>query len=85
MARLKSCPDTKQGLFRSLLWDAFDFAPAVVLRFEQKKLIDVGSEFKSHFDRQIATVQAQRWPPRRQPPATRSHACPVNDAMVALL
>jgi hypothetical protein len=45
--------------FENIPLDAFDFAPAVVLRFEQKQLIDVSSEFKSHFDRQIATVRGQ--------------------------
>jgi hypothetical protein len=35
-----------------------DFAPAVVLRFEKSRLIDVSSEFRSHFDQQIADVRA---------------------------
>jgi hypothetical protein len=39
--------------------NALDFAPPVVLRFEQKQLIDVSSEFRSDFDRQIATLRAQ--------------------------
>jgi hypothetical protein len=35
-----------------------DFAPTVVLRFEKSRLIDVSSEFRSHFDQQIADVRA---------------------------
>jgi hypothetical protein len=45
--------------FENIPLNAFDFAPPVVLRFEQKQLIDVSSEFRSDFDRQIATVRAQ--------------------------
>lgn len=45
--------------FENLPLNALDFAPTVVLRFEQQRLIDVSSEFQSHFDRQIAMVRAQ--------------------------
>jgi hypothetical protein len=45
--------------FENIPLNALDFAPPVVLRFEQKQLIDVSSEFRSDFDRQIATVRAQ--------------------------
>ena len=45
--------------FENIPLDALDFAPPVVLRFEQKQLIDVSSEFRSDFDRQIATLRAQ--------------------------
>jgi VWFA-related protein len=45
--------------FENLALTALDFAPTVVLRFEQQQLIDVSSEFQSHFDRQIAVVRAQ--------------------------
>ena len=37
----------------------FDFAPTVVLRFEQRRLVDVSSEFQSHFDSQIAGLRSQ--------------------------
>ena len=37
----------------------FDFAPTVVLRFENKRLIDVSSEFRSYYDRQIAQARTQ--------------------------
>jgi hypothetical protein len=39
--------------------NAFDFAPPVVLRFEQKKLIDASSEFQPAYDRRIAALRAQ--------------------------
>src|SRR2546430_8066238 len=45
--------------FENLPRSAFDFAPTVVLRFEDKKLIDVSSEFRPYFDRQIATLRCQ--------------------------
>jgi hypothetical protein len=45
--------------FENIPLSALDFAPPVVLRFEQRRLVDVGSEFHSDFDRQIATVRAQ--------------------------
>jgi hypothetical protein len=45
--------------FENLPLKEFYFAPTVVLRFEQRQLIDVSSEFRSHFDRQIAAVRSQ--------------------------
>ena len=36
-----------------------DFAPTVVLRFDKRNLLDVSSEFQSHFDRQIAEIRGQ--------------------------
>jgi hypothetical protein len=45
--------------FENLPRGAFDFAPTVVLRFEDKKLIDVSSEFRPYFDRQIKLLRAQ--------------------------
>jgi hypothetical protein len=45
--------------FENIPLDALDFAPPVVLRFEQKQLFDVSSEFRSDFDRQIAALRAQ--------------------------
>lgn len=45
--------------FENIPLSALDFPPTIVLRFEQKKLIDVSSEFASEYDRQIATVRAQ--------------------------
>jgi hypothetical protein len=37
----------------------FDFAPTVVLRFEKGRLVDVGSEFLSYYDAQIAKLRSQ--------------------------
>jgi hypothetical protein len=37
----------------------FDFAPTVVLRFEKGHLVDVGSEFLSYYDAEIANVRSQ--------------------------
>ena len=45
--------------FENLPRSTFDFAPTVVLRFEQNKLIDVSSEFRPHFDHQIKLLRAQ--------------------------
>jgi hypothetical protein len=45
--------------FENLHLSAFDFAPTVVLRFEDKKLIDVSSEFRPHFDHQIEILRSQ--------------------------
>jgi hypothetical protein len=45
--------------FEGLPLSAFDFAPAVVLRFENRKLIDVSSEFRPYFDHQIALLRSQ--------------------------
>ncbi len=38
---------------------ALDFAPPVVLRFEDKKLIDVSAEFQPEYDRRIDALRAQ--------------------------
>ncbi len=40
----------------------FDHPPTVVLRFENKRLIDVGAEFQSAYDGQIAALRAQLEP-----------------------
>ena len=45
--------------FEGLALGEFDFAPTVVLRFENQKLTDVSSEFRPHFDRQIADVRSR--------------------------
>jgi hypothetical protein len=45
--------------FENMPRGAFDFAPTVVLRFENKKLIDVSSEFRPYFDRQIELLRSQ--------------------------
>ena len=45
--------------FENIPLDALDFAPPMVLRFEQKQLWDVSSEFRSDFDRQIAALRTQ--------------------------
>jgi len=44
--------------FEEIPAEDLDFAPTVVLRFENRRLIDVSSEFRSHFDQQIADVRA---------------------------
>jgi hypothetical protein len=36
-----------------------EFAPTVVLRFVRGRLLDVGSEFRSHFDSEIASVRSE--------------------------
>src|ERR1700733_12577943 len=45
--------------FENFQLSALDFAPPVVLRFEHRRLIDVGAEFPVQFDRKINTVKAQ--------------------------
>jgi hypothetical protein len=45
--------------FENLTLGDLDFAPTVVLRFEDHRLVDVSSEFRSHFERQIAEVRAR--------------------------
>ena len=45
--------------FEGIPLSALDFAPTVVLRFEQQRLVDVGSEFPAHFDGQIALLRAR--------------------------
>lgn len=48
--------------FDGLALGEFDFAPTVVLRFEAGRLMDVSSEFQSHFDQQIAMARAELSP-----------------------
>ncbi len=45
--------------FENIPLHALDFPPVIVLRFEQKKLIEVSSEFVSEFDRQITALRTQ--------------------------
>lgn len=45
--------------FENIPRSSYDFAPTVVLRFEHERLIDSGSEFQSHYDRQIAELRSQ--------------------------
>jgi hypothetical protein len=44
--------------FENLPRAAFDVPPTMVLRFEDKKLIDVSSEFRPWFDQQIAALRS---------------------------
>jgi len=44
--------------FENLSLGEFDFAPTIVLRFEDRRLMDVSPEFRAHFDNQIADVRA---------------------------
>jgi hypothetical protein len=45
--------------FEGIPLSAFDFPPAIALRFEKQRLMDVSSEFPSRFDSQIATLRGQ--------------------------
>lgn len=45
--------------FENLKLADFDFAPTVVMRFKDQRLIDVSSEFRSYFDHQICGVRAR--------------------------
>ena len=45
--------------FEHLALSELDFAPTIVMRFEGHRLRDVSSEFRSHFDSQIAEVRAR--------------------------
>ncbi len=45
--------------FDNLPRRAFDAPPTVVLRFEDEKLMDVSSEFRDHYDRQIDALRSQ--------------------------
>jgi hypothetical protein len=45
--------------FENLPLSSWDFLPAVVLRYEDERLVDVGSEFQTYFDRQIAQIKSQ--------------------------
>jgi hypothetical protein len=44
--------------FENLSLGEFDFVPTIVLRFEDRRLMDVSSEFRAHFDHQIAHLRA---------------------------
>lgn len=45
--------------FEDLPRRAFDSAPAMILRFQDGKLIDVSSEFRSYYDHQIEHLRSQ--------------------------
>jgi hypothetical protein len=45
--------------FENLPLSAFEFGPTVVMRFENKKLMEVSSEFRSYFDHQIELLRSQ--------------------------
>lgn len=45
--------------FEGVPLQSFDFTPTVVLRFEKKRLVDVSSEFTSHYDAQVVQLRAQ--------------------------
>lgn len=49
---------TVQG-FENLTIVDLDAPPAIVLRFERGKLLDVSSEFQPHFDREIARLEKE--------------------------
>jgi hypothetical protein len=48
--------------FEGLTLGELDFAPTVALRFEDRRLVDVSSQFRRHYDDQIAGVRAQLTP-----------------------
>ncbi len=54
--------DASVSGFEGLSLDDLDFAPTIVLRFEKQHLIDVGSEFQSRYDLQIARLKSQIGP-----------------------
>jgi hypothetical protein len=45
--------------FEGLPLSSFDFPPTVVMRFEDRRLIDVSSEFRHSYDDQIERLQSQ--------------------------
>jgi hypothetical protein len=45
--------------FENIAFRALDFPPTVVLRFEQKRLVDVSSEFRPDFDLRITKIRAR--------------------------
>jgi hypothetical protein len=45
--------------FENLPRRAFDAPPAVILRFQNEKLLDVSSEFRPYYDRQIELLRSQ--------------------------
>jgi hypothetical protein len=45
--------------FDGLAREDFDFAPSVAFRFERNRLMEVSSEFASHYDEEIAAARAQ--------------------------
>jgi hypothetical protein len=48
--------------FENLSVAELDFAPPVVLRFDNNRLLDVGLEFQTHFDDLIAKLKAELTP-----------------------
>ena len=48
--------------FDNLPLSALDGAPTIVLRFEQRRLMDVSAEFRADYDRQIAGLKAELSP-----------------------
>jgi hypothetical protein len=45
--------------FERIPLGSYDFAPPVVLRFEEQKLLDVSSQFASYYDGKIAELRSQ--------------------------
>lgn len=45
--------------FENLPLSSWDFLPTIVLRFEDRRLVDAGSEFQKYFDRQIDLTKGQ--------------------------
>ena len=45
--------------FESLVVNELDSAPTMVLRFERSRLVDVSSEFRPHYDQEIAKLRAE--------------------------
>ncbi|MCU1302083.1 MAG: hypothetical protein JWQ87_2367 [Candidatus Sulfotelmatobacter sp.] len=45
--------------FENMVVGEFDFTPTLVLRFEHGRLLDVGSEFRPYFEKEIAKLRAE--------------------------
>src|SRR5258708_17502613 len=45
--------------FENTVVSEFDFTPTLVLRFEHGRLLDVGSEFRPYFEKEIAKLRAE--------------------------
>ncbi len=59
--RIEIWTDDASGVdgFEGIPLSSYDFAPTVVLRFEQQKLLDVSSQFASYYDSRIAELRSR--------------------------
>jgi hypothetical protein len=70
--------------FENLTLGELDFAPTVVLRFENHRLLDVSSEFRSHSDRQIAELRAHLDPQELSDFRNRDGKLPIMSPLPAV-